>query len=263
MTLILKSNTITAPNSMTPLDMTNILLEAAVLALPGLVAWFRPDYGLSGTGNGSEGSGGSIEWLDMIAQVPLTAMSDTGPQLISSAHNSQPCLRFGATGRNGRMYDDGDNGLWPASADYTLAYVAKDAGGSNTAYIGTNVASPGYAQIQHASSGAVRVQHLNSAGNLFTGSAPGDTNPHIGLMSYDFSDHSFEFRVDAASVATGTAASEVAAGKLTVGTAGASGSPTFRGDFYELLCFNEPYHIAGKESQLAALEAYLTSRYAL
>lgn len=260
MTLIIKSNGITTPNSMTPIDMVRALTDSAIVAIPDLKAWWRPDYGLTNTGSGVEATGGSVSWVDMVSQIALTAMSDSGPQLIASAFNSKPCLRFNATGRNGRLYDAGANGLWRASASVTLAYVAKDAGGANTAYIGTDKAS-GYAQVQHASSGAVRVQHAGS--NLFTGSAPGDTDPHIGLYSYDFSDHSYEWRVNGASVATGTAAAEVAAANLTVGTAGASGSPTFRGDFYELLIFWSPLHIAGNAAHLAAVEDYLAGRYGL
>lgn len=261
MTLIIKSNAITSPNSMAAIDLAQARIDASIVAIPGLRAWWRPDFGLTGTGAGTEGTGAGVVWLDMINQYRLIAMSDTGPQSIASAFNSRPCLRFNAAGRNGRMYDPDSRALWPASGSVTIVYVAKDAGGSNTAYLGTD-RSTGYAQIAHASSGAVRVQHQNPT-NLFTGTVPGDTDPHIGLWSYDFSDHSYAFRINQASVQTGTAGAEVLAGNLTVGTAGNTGSPTFRGDFYELLVFSAPLHITDNAAYLATVESTLMAHYGL
>jgi hypothetical protein len=262
MTLLIGSNT-TTTSAHDPLDWARLVADAPVAAISGLTSWMRADFGFSGGGTGTEGTGAGVEWLSMIGPARFTAMSDTGPQYIASAYNSRPCARFNASGRNGRLYDASASNLIPASASFAVAYVARDAGGSNTAYLGTDVASPNYFQVQHASSGAVRVQMRNTNGNLFTGSVIGDTDPHFAIFSYDVSDGSYGWYVNGASSATGTTAHTVAAGNMTLGTAGAAGSPTFRGDLYETLTFSRPLHRAADAADLAALESYISGLYGL
>lgn len=262
MTLLINSNT-TTTSAHDPIDWTRAIADAPVAAISGLTSWMRCDFGVSGDGDGTEGSGSGIEWLSMIGPAVFTAMSDTGPDLIASAYNSRPCLRFTASGRNGRLYDSSASNLIPTAASFSVAYVAKDAGGSNTAYLGTDVASPDYFQVQHASTGAVRVQMRNTSGNLFSGSVIGDTDPHFAIFSYDVSDGSYGWYVNGASVATGTTAHTVAAGNMTIGTAGATGNPTFRGDFYESLTFSRPMHRAADAADLAALEGYVSALYGM
>jgi hypothetical protein len=264
MTLLIGSNT-TTPSAHDPVDWERLVADAPVAAVAGLTSWLRCDFGFSGGGSGTEGTGAGVEFLSMLGPARFVAMSDTGPQLFddASGYNDRPYIRFNAAGRNGRLYDASESNLIPAGASFTVAYVAKDAGGSSTAYIGTDVASPDYFQIQHASTGVVRVQMRNSSGNVFTGSAPGDTDPHFGLFSYDASDGSYAFRVNGASIASGTTAHTVAAANMTIGTAGAAGSPTFRGDFYEALTFSRPLHRTADEADLAALENYVSALYGM
>lgn len=262
MTLLINSNT-TTTSAHDPVDWDRAVADAPIAALAGLTSWMRMDFGFSGGGSGTEGTGDGVEWLSMIGPARFIAMSDTGPQYVASAYNSRPCARFNSSGRNGRLYDVSASDLIPAAASFAVAYVAKDAGGGNTAYLGTDVASPDYFQVQHASSGAVRVQMRNTDGNLFTGSVIGDTDPHFGLFSYDVSDGSYAFWVDGVSIATGTTAHTVAAGNMTIGTAGKSGSPTFRGDFYESLTFSRPLHRVADAADLAALENYVSALYGM
>ena len=259
MTTIIRSAGPSPASALGAIDMARARRDREIVKLPGLVAWWWPGFGVTNPGSGTEGTGADIVWRDMLNLWEMRAMSDTGPQLIASAHNSQPCLRFNTLGRNGRLYDADGHDLWPGSANVTLAYVAKDAGGSNTAYLGTNKSS-GYAEIRHASSGAVQVRHVEPT-NLMSEVPPdGDTVPHIGIYSYDFSDQSFDFSVNGTTTDTGTAAAEVASGfDLTIGTAGATGSPTFRGDFYELLVFNLALHRSEYATPLATLKAFLKS----
>lgn len=346
MTLIIKSNSITSPNSMAAIDMAAATADAAIVGLPGLKAWYRPDYGVSlaaapaDPSLGWQGQGNQCRWLDMVNQYPMVPISDTGPMLVttprtitgavwaggnitftlasnaaegvgrvvtvagvtpttyngtyttlagttgntivvaradpgaytsggtmSTLQNGKPYLRFNPVGRNGRMVNgpapsgfypsEINRNLWPASASCTIVYVARDQGvGANTDFVGTDQATLP-ARIQHASTGAVRVQHQNA--NLFTGSVPGDTIPHYGIYSYNFTDKTYAFRVNRASVATGTAAVEVLTASFTLGAAATSGS--FRGDLYEVMCFTTPLHATANAASLATLESYLNARY--
>jgi hypothetical protein len=259
MTTIIKTNTITTPNNMAVLDMVQLLADAAIVAIPSVKAWWRPDYGLTGTGNGTQSSGPDIQWIDMVSGIALTAMSDTGPRLIASAHNAQPCLRFNSSGRNGRLYDAEGNDLWPASASVTLAFVAKMTSGTYETFIGTDRSSA-YAVLDHSSSDSLRAGHQVTP--FFTHAGVGTTDPFIAIYSYDFSDHSYELRINGASAKTGTAGSEVLAGNLSVGQGGTNQQP-FRNDFYELLVFEDPLHAEDNAAYLGALEGYLAARYGL
>ena len=260
MTTIIRSAGPSPTSALAAIDMARARRDREIVKLPGLVAWWWPGFGVTNPGSGTEATGGSMVFRDMINLWEMRPMSDTGPQLIASAHNSQPCLRFNAAGRNGRLYDADGHDLWPGSASVTLAYVAKDAGGSNTAYLGTDKAS-GYAEIRHASSGAVQVRHVEPTNVLSEIPPSGDTVPHIGIYSYDFSDKTFAYSMNGTTTDTGTAAEEVASpsNKLTIGTAGATGSPTFRGDFHELLVFNVALHRSEYALPLATLKAFLKS----
>lgn len=148
MTTFALLNTIAEPNNMPQVELAPYIADARVIAMPFDKVWWRPDVYVSGAGNGTEGNGGQFMWRDMIHKWELVPKRDTGPQLIPSAHNGRPCIRFNPAGRNGDLingpttagyYQNTVNrNIWRAGQSVTLACVATRVAGSNAAFVGTD-----------------------------------------------------------------------------------------------------------------------------
>lgn len=268
MTVIIKSNVATSPNTNTPLPLASLRADEKIKNLPGLVAWFDAASGVVDPGNGIQGSGQYIKWTDIINGYEAVAMSDTGPSRVVD-YNEQYCLRFVPTGRNGRMIQGPglafpsvvNHHIVPANADFSICCVIASpiAGGQNTAWIGTDAAAS-YFNFGRASTNLARVRHQDPTAVVTTPVAPPLGTPVVYTYSYNYETKAGVLYVNGTVSASGTADHEVLSAATTFGQCD-SGSFVFRGDIYRALFFDRPYADAGNADDLLTLHESMAARF--
>lgn len=238
--------------------------EYNIVAMPGLLEWFRADTGISG-------SSSAFRWTGRKNGYQLQPANNDAPAVNAVYQNSKPAVVFPENGAGfGDLYDAGNHNLWPAGADYSFAVVGSMAAGTYGSLIGnTNVA---HAHLQNLSpTGQISMKHYEgSPGNVCV--SPGAyAGPALVLVvvSYDFTAKVINMYVNGILVQTRTGVNtEVLPGQLRVGGAGPVGTAnnSFRlggGSVAELMAFNVALHKPEYADNLAEIQSYLKARYAI
>ncbi len=261
-TTVIKIKGTTAPAGLPVISVTQD--EYQIVNTPSLIEWFRADVGITGSTNAN------FRWTGRKNGYQLQP-ARSGVPTVEVVQNNKPAVLI--SGVND-LYNAGDNGLWPVGSDYTIAVVARSAALDNGVIVSNMAEDPNYGYLQMSSTGYLFTRHIASEANearSVVGEDFSGTALFLMLVSYDHTARLLTQIINKTDVFTKpNGVVPITNSQLRVGSGGAIGalvgdygSLAVGGAVAELLTFNKALHKPEYATQLALVQDYLATRYAI
>lgn len=232
--------------------------EYSIIGIASLIEWFRADTGVSGSTNGD------FKWIGRKNGFQLVPARSGVPTVSSALQNGRAALDINGYGD---LYNKGDNGLWPMNSDFTIVTVARAAVATNGVAIG-NMAAADYSYIRFADNRKIFSRNKASVSMLeSTAAVYGGPALALVVLSFDYATKTATQIVNRTDVATRAGVSDILNSQLRVGAAGpvaaSFGQLAAGGAVAEILTFNKALHKPENLENLALVQNYLMTRYAI